>query len=136
MKNTTLIGVFVLVGFVFLAIVIGFSSAPSPTIYPNNNSNNATEFVPEQNGFQIINLAFSGYNYSPDTFNVKVGKPVRIIADLKTLTGCYQSFTIPSINVKKVFSPSNNTVEFTPTQKGTYDFSCYMGMGRGKIIAS
>lgn len=144
MDSKILIGIFVLVGFVFFAVMIGITnSQPTPignpnnsNPIPNNNENNNTKFVQEQNGFQIINLSFSGYNYSPDTFNVKVGKPVRIIADVQKLAGCYKSFTMPSLNVKKIFSLTDNTVEFTPAQKGTYDFSCYMGMGRGKIIAS
>ena len=139
MDSKVLIGVFVLVGFVFFAVIIGLTSSQPTIDNSNNNPNNSNtnvQFVPEQNGYQIINLSFQGYNYSPSTFNVKAGKPVRIIADMQKLTGCYSSLTIPSIGVKKIFRQGDNTVEFTPEKKGTYDFSCYMGMGRGQIIAS
>ena len=148
MDSKVLIGVFVLVGFVFFAIIIGITNSQPVIDNSNNNSNpnpnnsnpsiepNNTQFVPEENGYQVINLSFAGYNYSPNTFNVKVGKPVKIIADLTKLYGCYTSFIIPSVGVKKIFTNGDNTIEFTPEKKGTYNFSCYMGMGRGQIIAS
>lgn len=149
MDSKVLIGVFVLVGFVFFAVIIGLTNSQptidtsqNPIANSNNNANpvlnqnNNTQFVSEENGKQIINLSFSGYNYSPNIFNVKVGKPVKIIADVQSLVGCYKSFTMPSLGVKKIFTNEDNTIEFTPEKKGTYDFSCYMGMGRGQIIAS
>lgn len=90
--------------------------------------------VQEIDGFQTVTLSWGKFNYNPETITVSAGKPVRIIADLTRLSGCFQSFVIPDLGIEYYFDVGSETVEFTPTTKGTYRFSCAMGMGKGTLI--
>ncbi|MBS3149453.1 cupredoxin domain-containing protein [Candidatus Woesearchaeota archaeon] len=83
---------------------------------------------------QIINLGVANYNYDPSEISVKSGKSVKIIGNMQQLQGCLRAFTIPKMGISKVFSNKDNILEFTPTQKGRFGFSCSMGMGTGTLI--
>lgn len=83
---------------------------------------------------QIINLGVANYNYDPSTITVKANKQVKIIGNMNQLQGCLRAFTIPKLGVSKVFNKGDNTLEFTPTQKGSFGFSCSMGMGTGTLV--
>lgn len=85
---------------------------------------------------QEIELSWGRFNYKPESITVKQGEPVRIKADLTRLQGCFRSFVIPDLGVQTYFSSGNDVVEFTPTQKGTFRFSCAMGMGNGQLIVT
>jgi len=53
---------------------------------------------------------------------------------MNTIGGCMKTILIPEFGVQKTLSAGDNVIEFTPTKSGTFDFTCGMGMGRGKII--
>ena len=55
---------------------------------------------------------------------------------MQQLKGCLRSFTIPNLGIKKIFTESDNILEFMPDKKGTFGFSCSMGMGIGKLIVN
>lgn len=82
---------------------------------------------------QNIKLSWKNYNYYPQVIKVKVGMPVSISLD-GTIRGCYRSFTIRALGLQKYLATPQDTLEFTPTQKGTYTFACAMGMGTGTLI--
>lgn len=82
---------------------------------------------------QNVVLGFKNYNYYPNTITVKAGQPVRISLD-SSVSGCYRSFTIRDFGISKNLRTPNDYVEFTPTKKGTYRFSCSMGMGTGTLV--
>jgi plastocyanin domain-containing protein len=84
-------------------------------------------------GVQRVTLGFGQFNYSPDTIRVKRGVPVELVAD-RTLSGCFNTFVIPQLNVWKQFTVTDRKIAFTPTRAGTYRFSCAMGMGAGRLI--
>ena len=83
---------------------------------------------------QIVNLGVANYNYDPNTITVESGKKVKIIGNMNQLQGCLRAFTIPKLGIRKVFNNNDNVLEFTPTSKGTFGFSCTMGMGTGTLI--
>lgn len=83
---------------------------------------------------QVVKLSFSQYNYNPSTITVKSGMPVKIVADMSNIRGCYRDFQIPALGINKAFSESDNTLTFTPTKPGTYSFRCIMGMGTGTLV--
>ena len=83
---------------------------------------------------QIINLGIANYNYDPETITLEAGKKVRIVGNMDQLQGCLKAFTIPQLGISKIFRNGDNVLEFTPTQKGTFGFSCSMGMGSGSLI--
>ncbi|MBL7058893.1 cupredoxin domain-containing protein [Candidatus Pacearchaeota archaeon] len=84
-------------------------------------------------GVQEITIGMKNYNYNPNTIKVNVNQPVRIYLD-ETVRGCYRSLVIKDFGVYKNFKDVDDYVEFTPNKKGTYRFSCSMGMGVGTLI--
>ena len=133
--NLTFLVVGIMIAFLFFAGASAFLSSPVKVIQTPSKTGNVVLTQPVKNAgdMQIINLSAQGINYTPSEFTVNANHPVKIVANVPTLQGCLRSFTIPQLGIKKVFSDSDNSVEFTPTKKGTFDFSCFMGMGRGKI---
>ena len=82
---------------------------------------------------QKIVIGVKDYNYYPNTIKVKVGIPVSISLD-KSVYGCLRSFTIRDFGISKYLKTPEDTIEFTPTKKGTFKFACSMGMGTGTLI--
>lgn len=77
---------------------------------------------------------FSGY--TPNTFTVKAGAPVRWIIDAKAPFSCAASLVVPGYGINKQLQNGENIIEFTPKQAGEIPFSCSMGMYRGKFIVT
>ena len=83
-----------------------------------------------------ITLRMGAAGYDPDTITVAAGTTVRITADLTSVTGCFRSFVIEGLGIKKTFKQGDTVLEFTPTEKGTYTYRCSMGMARGTLIVT
>ncbi|MBI4440546.1 cupredoxin domain-containing protein [Candidatus Woesearchaeota archaeon] len=81
-----------------------------------------------------VMLSWGKFNYKPEVITVKHDEPVTIRADLSRLQGCFRSFEIPALGVSAYFRAGADSVQFTPTKKGTFRFSCSMGMGNGKLV--
>lgn len=96
----------------------------------NNNSESTNQAA---EGAQKIVLSYKNYNYYPNTLRVKEGEPVSITLD-KTITGCFRSLVIKDLAVNEFSSSPKETIDFTPTKKGTFKFACSMGMGYGTLI--
>lgn len=128
------IGITVIIAFVFLAAMnAAFFSGQNTGNVVLPSANAKTPNLNNTGEAQVINLSAQGLNYILDKQTVQANKPVKIIANVSTLQGCLKSFVFPQFNVRKVFTPNDNFVEFIPTQKGTFAFSCSMGMGRGTL---
>jgi|SRR3989344_9380213 len=99
------------------------------------NKNTITDIQGDavQGEVQKVVLGTKDYNYYPNTIKVQAGKPVSITLD-KSVTGCLRSFTIKDLGVSKYAKNPSETIDFTPTKKGTFRFACSMGMGYGTII--
>ena len=82
---------------------------------------------------QKIVIGVKDYNYYPNTIKVKVGVPLSISLD-KSVYGCLRDFTIRDFGIRKYLKTPEDTIEFTPTKKGTFKFACSMGMGTGTLI--
>ena len=126
MKNTTLLLIIlgaIITGSVFLVLNNDVSAF-------NNDQNNQTDTSDE---VQKITISMKNGNYYPNTVKVKVGIPVIITLD-KTVSGCFRSFVIPAFNVRKYSSNPSDIITFIPDRKGTFSFSCSMGMAFGKLI--
>jgi len=90
--------------------------------------------APTNSGVQEVTISVQGSTYYPNPIRVKKGIPVRITADIANMPGCSKSVVMPDFGIRKVVSASDNIIEFTPTQSGTFSFSCSMNMYRGTII--
>jgi len=85
------------------------------------------------NGKQIINMDVVSSGYIPNYFSVKKGIPVKWIVNGKNVFGCQGYFVVPQLNISKALSEGENIFEFTPSDLGFINFSCGMGMYRGRI---
>jgi uncharacterized protein len=82
---------------------------------------------------QEINMVQNAYGYSPASFTVKKGQPVRWIIDSKDSYSCASSILLAKYGINANLKPGENVFEFTPTQAGNLKFSCGMGMYSGVI---
>ena len=89
-------------------------------------------------------LASSGYQetmvlvkggYTPDVIVVERGKPVRLSFLREESASCSEMVVFADFN-KSAKLPEGQTVpiELMPNKAGEYEFSCQMGMIRGKLI--
>ena len=138
-------GIVKIIGIVIIIVVLGLaifklvSSKENPKDLQTIEQQGPKEIFTQketriENGVQIVELSWGRLNYNPEVIKVKHDMPVKIIADTERLTGCFRSLVIPEFNVRKSFTESDNTVEFTPTKIGTFSFTCAMGMGRGRMV--
>ena len=120
-----------------------YAQSQSPPATCGASANQISAVAPSQkagalaavtNGVQDVSLFVQGGTYYPNPIRVKIGVPVRLVADLNTVTGCSRSIVIPDFGVSKTVSPGDNAIEFTPDKSGTFSFSCSMGMYRGTIV--
>ena len=89
---------------------------------------------PSAGNVQEITLSVQGSQYYPNPIIVKKGIPVRLVADISRMPGCSKSIVIPEFGIQKTVQNGDNVIEFTPTQSGTFSFSCSMNMYRGAIV--
>ena len=124
MKNTlTIIGIAVIV----LAVAIFIFGGSGNATFAGNT------VVNSNGGVQVVKLSVVNGNYVMSPSQVKVGVPVRIEADIANMPGCSKSFVIPSFNVRKTFTSTDNTVEFTPDKAGVFNVMCSMNMYKGTL---
>jgi plastocyanin domain-containing protein len=85
-------------------------------------------------GFQEATILVKGA-YSPDVIVVEHGKPVRLTFRREETAACSEKVIFPDFH-RQAELPEGQPVpiEFTPEQPGEYEFTCGMGMLRGKIV--
>ncbi len=125
MNNKTL-----LFGIIILLVVVGFivfsnMDVTKPDSQNPINLGNAQEVV----------LSQDGLNYK-DVY-AEAGKPITISAD-SSVRGCLRSvaFNIEGKKYVKYLKSSSDTLMLPALEKGTYSFSCSMGMGFGKLVVN
>lgn len=85
-------------------------------------------------GVQESTIVVKG-GYEPAEIRVHSGRPVRLIFDRRENSACSEEVVIPDFQVRRFLPPDRRTaVEFTPTAPGIHEFTCGMGMLRGKVI--
>lgn len=84
-------------------------------------------------GRQEVAITVLG-GYDPAVVRVRAGTPVRLLFTRKETSSCSEEIVIPAFGIRK-FLPAHQTtpVEFTPTEAGTFDFTCGMSMLRGTL---
>lgn len=126
MKNTTILFLMALILIAGGAFVFGKSNGitGNAILDPEN---------PGSGEVQEILISQRDFNYYPNTIKVKAGQPVSVSLD-SSVQGCLRAFTIRDLGLQKYLKTPQETLDFTPTQKGTFTFSCSMGMGFGKLV--
>lgn len=82
---------------------------------------------------QVVTTELKGGRYEP--IIVEVGKPVKwnIQASNGSINGCNNRMLIREYGIEKSLENGDNIIEFTPTETGTFTYSCWMGMIKSKI---
>ncbi len=113
---------FSLSGFVFPAMN---SDIPGST--QNNNEIIITD------GIQNITTGLPSGRYEPITVQKNI--PVKWIIQAKDgdINGCNNEIIIPEYKIEKKLATGDNIIEFTPTDTGTFAYSCWMGMIKSTI---
>lgn len=84
---------------------------------------------------QEATIAVQG-GYTPAVVRVKAGRPVRLTFDRQETSSCSEEVVFADFGVRRFLPAHQRTVvEVTPPAAGTYEFTCGMGMLRGKLVA-
>lgn len=128
------------------ALLIGGFRAPrmmrafsntNKTAVTQNNTRSQSASTPSLDGItkavvngnaQTVTTSLSGGTYSP--IIVQKGIPVKWVITAKNsdITSCNNRMVLSSFSVEKNLVAGENIIEFTPTQSGTFTYSCWMGM--------
>jgi sulfite exporter TauE/SafE/copper chaperone CopZ len=84
--------------------------------------------------YQIIRMDVTSAGWVPNSFILKKGVPVKWIINGKQLNGCNNAITVPAYNLSFNIKQGEQTIEFTPTQTGVIQWSCWMGMIQGTFV--
>lgn len=84
-------------------------------------------------GVQEVTIAVRG-GYDPAHIRLRAGSPVRLVFDRQEENSCSEEVVIPDFGVRRFLPAHEQTsVDFTPETPGTYEFTCGMGMLRGRL---
>ena len=85
-------------------------------------------------GVQEAQIIVKG-GYTPDVLVVKAGQPVRLNFLRQETASCSEMVLFPDFDRSAKLPPGEIVpIEFTPQTPGEYEFTCQMGMLRGKLI--
>jgi len=114
-------------------LVLAGSPVALSTLNPFSSKGAASS---TSNGYQEINMKVTRYGWEPDTFVVKKNVPVKWNIEVEEVTYCNKELVFSAFGIDQKFSENGEkiTLEFTPTSKGKFSFSCWMGMIPGMIV--
>ena len=94
----------------------------------------AATAVAGASGAQEVTITVQA-GYEPAEVKVKRGVPVRLTFDRQETSGCSEEIVIPDFGIRK-FLPAfqKTTIELTPQEAGTFEFTCGMSMLHGRLI--
>ncbi len=107
-----------------------FSSDSTKSATSDNNTADDPNVI-QKDGVQVVNMTQSSGGYSPNSFTIKKGIPVKWVVNSTDSRTCAASLVFSKFGIRKALKSGENTIEFTPTETGEYKFSCSMGMYRG-----
>lgn len=84
-------------------------------------------------GTQEITITVDG-GYSPAVVTLKAGQPARLLFDRRDSGSCTEEVVFADFGIRRFLPTATTTaIEFTPHQPGSFEFTCGMGMVRGKL---
>lgn len=123
---------------VVCAVVLGLIfwshwSAPLSETAAVEDSASAAAVV---DGVQIVNSTLSPGRYPNIT--VQAGIPVKWVIDAPSgsINGCNHKMLLREYDIEYTFQEGENVIEFTPTEAGAFQYSCWMGMIHGTIFVT
>jgi sulfite exporter TauE/SafE/copper chaperone CopZ len=111
----------------------GLSLTGFKLLLPKSSGTNSTQSLEVKNAVQVVNMAQDSRGYHPNKFTVKKGIPVKWVITSDSSFSCAKSIYMTEMNINKTLNTGENVIEFTPSDAGTLNFSCSMGMYRGQF---
>jgi len=99
-------------------------------------TSNITNLTLDADGYQVINMNVTSSGFSPNSFVLKKGVPVRWKINGQQLNGCNNEILVRDYGLDIKLQSGLQTVEFTPNKTGTVRWSCWMGMIPGQFIVT
>ena len=73
--------------------------------------------------------------YEPDTIFARAGRPLRLTFYREETASCSERVVFPAFGRSAMLPPFQEvTLELLPEEAGEYEFTCGMGMLRGRLI--
>jgi cytochrome c oxidase subunit 2 len=80
-------------------------------------------------GYHEFTMTAKNYEFDPGVITVKKGEKVRLII---TATDCEHDFKLDAFDINQVLKKGDpETIEFTATKAGTFEFKCSVYCGKG-----
>jgi uncharacterized protein len=92
--------------------------------------------IEEETEFQTIEMSVDRHGWTPNSFVLKKGIPVKWEINAKELTYCNETIVIPDFDMKVELQKGEQVIEFTPKENGKIIWSCWMDMIPGKFIVT
>ena len=118
----------------FLRIVIGLAIISGIAWFFWGRRKKGTRAAVASSGYQEAMVLVKG-GYTPDVIVVEHGRPVRLKFRREESAACSEMVVFNDFG-KSAKLPTGETVavEFLPEKPGDYEFTCQMGMLRGKLV--
>lgn len=84
-------------------------------------------------GIQIVITKLTPGSFEPITVQKDIPVKWTINAEKSDINGCNNEIIIPKLSTAKKLEEGSNVIEFTPTETGTFEYTCWMGMIRSTI---
>src|SRR5688500_8909369 len=85
-------------------------------------------------GVQEVTIGVRG-GYEPATVKLRRGVPARLIFDRQETSSCSEEVVLADFGIRRFLPAHEKTVvELMPTEAGVHEFTCGMGMLRGRIL--
>lgn len=132
----------VFLGFLMLGNAVALMGIGLPEIGGSQAGNSNSKIVVlnqnNNNNLQVqeIRMTVNRQGYTPNKFLLKKGVKTKWIIDARELTSCNREIIVSSLNLNIKLRPGIQTIEFTPQQEGTINWSCWMGMLRGAFLVT
>lgn len=117
-----------------IAIAIGVALIAGIAWYFWGPRKSGVRTATTSSGYQEAMILVKG-GYTPDVLVVQHGKSVRFNFRREETAACSEMVVFNDFG-KSAYLPTGETVpiEFLPEKPGEYEFTCQMGMLRGKLI--
>lgn len=100
------------------------------------NADANSQVLLDDEGYQVIKMEVDKDGWTPNSFVLKKGIPVRWIIDGKEITNCNKAIQVPKLGLRLQVKLGEQVIEFTPNEEGVISWSCWMGMLRGTFIVT
>ena len=91
--------------------------------------------VAARGALQKIEIIVAG-GYDPAAIRLAHGRPARLVFDRRETSSCSEELVIPDLGIRRFLPAHERTTVDVPAtvERGTHEFTCGMGMLRGRLI--